>query len=44
MVARVVPVDGIGGMQDHTADLARGLIAASHDVAVIYGQASLGAS
>ena len=35
IVARVVPVHGIGGMQDHTAELARGLVAAGHDVEVI---------
>jgi glycogen synthase len=35
IVARVVPSHGIGGMQDHTADLARGLVAAGHDVEVI---------
>jgi glycogen(starch) synthase len=35
IVARVVPGHGIGGMQDHTADLARGLAAAGHDVEVI---------
>jgi len=35
IVARVVPVHGIGGMQDHTADLWRGLAAAGHVVEVI---------
>jgi glycosyltransferase involved in cell wall biosynthesis len=35
IVARVLPVHGIGGMQDHTADLARGLVAAGHAVDVI---------
>ena len=35
IVARVLPVHGIGGMQDHTADLARGLAAAGHGVDVI---------
>jgi glycogen synthase len=35
VVARVVPSHGIGGMQDHTADLARGLAAAGHTVEVI---------
>jgi glycogen synthase len=35
IVARVVPSHGIGGMQDHTADLARGLGAAGHAVELI---------
>jgi glycosyltransferase involved in cell wall biosynthesis len=35
IVARVVPPHGIGGMQDHTADLARGLVVAGHAVEVI---------
>jgi glycosyltransferase involved in cell wall biosynthesis len=38
IVARVVPVHGIGGMQDHTADLGRGLVAAGHEVEVITGR------
>jgi glycosyltransferase involved in cell wall biosynthesis len=32
-----VAAHGIGGMQDHTRDLARGLVAAGHDVDVIAG-------
>jgi glycosyltransferase involved in cell wall biosynthesis len=35
IVARVVPSHGIGGMQDHTADLARGLVVAGHEVELI---------
>jgi hypothetical protein len=35
IVARVLPLHGIGGMQDHTADLWRGLAAAGHVVEVI---------
>ena len=35
IVAFVVPVHAIGGMQDHTRDLARGLVWAGHDVVVI---------
>lgn len=35
IVARVVPAHAIGGMQDHTLDLARGLAAAGHDVDVV---------
>lgn len=38
IVARVVPTHGIGGMQDHTVDLARGLVAAGHEVEVITGR------
>ena len=38
IVARVLPVHGIGGMQDHTADLGRGLVAAGHEVEVITGR------
>jgi glycosyltransferase involved in cell wall biosynthesis len=38
IVARVVPIHGIGGMQDHTADLGRGLVAAGHEVEVITGR------
>jgi glycosyltransferase involved in cell wall biosynthesis len=33
-----VAAHGIGGMQDHTRDLARGLVAAGHDVEVIGAQ------
>jgi glycosyltransferase involved in cell wall biosynthesis len=35
IVTFVVPVHGIGGMQDHTRDLARGLVRAGHEVEVI---------
>jgi glycosyltransferase involved in cell wall biosynthesis len=35
IVARVLPLHEIGGMQDHTADLWRGLAAAGHVVEVI---------
>ena len=35
IVARVAPVHGIGGMQDHTRDLARGLAAVGHEVEVV---------
>jgi glycosyltransferase involved in cell wall biosynthesis len=35
IVARIVPAHGIGGMQDHTADLARGLVAAGNEVELI---------
>jgi glycosyltransferase involved in cell wall biosynthesis len=35
IVAYVVPAHGIGGMQDHTRDLARGLVRAGHEVDVI---------
>jgi len=35
IVAYVVPQHGIGGMQDHTRDLARGLVRAGHEVEVI---------
>ena len=35
IVTFVVPVHGIGGMQDHTHDLARGLVQAGHEVGVI---------
>jgi glycogen synthase len=35
IVAFVVPQHGIGGMQDHTRDLARGLVRAGHEVWVI---------
>ena len=35
IIARVVPAHGIGGMQDHTADLARGLVADGHAVELI---------
>jgi glycosyltransferase involved in cell wall biosynthesis len=35
IVTRVLPVHGIGGMQDHTIDLVRGLVAAGHEVDVI---------
>jgi glycogen(starch) synthase len=35
IVAFVVPQHGIGGMQDHTRDLARGLVRAAHEVEVI---------
>ena len=38
IVARVVPAHGIGGMQDHTMDLARGLVAEGHAVDVITGR------
>jgi glycosyltransferase involved in cell wall biosynthesis len=38
IVTRVVPAHGIGGMQDHAADLARGLVAVGHDVEVIAGK------
>jgi glycosyltransferase involved in cell wall biosynthesis len=38
IVTRVLPVHGIGGMQDHTADLARGLVARGHEVEVITGR------
>ena len=35
IVTFVVPTHGIGGMQDHTRDLARGLVRAGHEVEVI---------
>jgi glycosyltransferase involved in cell wall biosynthesis len=35
IVTFVVPAHGIGGMQDHTRDLARGLVRAGHEVDVI---------
>jgi glycosyltransferase involved in cell wall biosynthesis len=35
IVTFVVPAHGIGGMQDHTRDLARGLVNAGHEVDVI---------
>jgi glycosyltransferase involved in cell wall biosynthesis len=35
ILARAMPSHGIGGMQDHTADLARGLVAAGHSVELI---------
>jgi glycosyltransferase involved in cell wall biosynthesis len=35
IVAFVVPQHGIGGMQDHTRDLARGLVRGGHEVDVI---------
>ena len=35
IVAFVVPQHAIGGMQDHTRDLARGLVRAGHEVEVI---------
>jgi glycogen synthase len=35
IVAFVVPQHGIGGMQDHTRDLGRGLVRAGHEVVVI---------
>jgi glycosyltransferase involved in cell wall biosynthesis len=35
IVAFVVPQHGIGGMQDHTRDLGRGLVRAGHEVEVI---------
>jgi glycosyltransferase involved in cell wall biosynthesis len=38
LVTRIVPMHGIGGMQDHTVDLARGLVSAGHHVEVITGR------
>ena len=38
VVARVLPTHRIGGMQDHTVDLARGLANAGHEVEVITGK------
>jgi glycosyltransferase involved in cell wall biosynthesis len=35
IVAYIVPAHGIGGMQDHTRDLATGLVRAGHEVDVI---------
>ena len=35
VIAFVVPTHAIGGMQDHTRDLAQGLVRAGHDVEVI---------
>jgi glycosyltransferase involved in cell wall biosynthesis len=35
IVTFVVPAHGIGGMQDHTRDLARGLVQAGHEVDVV---------
>jgi len=35
IVAYVVPQHGIGGMQDHTRDLARGLVRAGHEVEIV---------
>ena len=35
IIAFVVPQHGIGGMQDHTRDLGRGLVRAGHEVEVI---------
>jgi len=35
IVTFIVPQHGIGGMQDHTRDLARGLVRAGHEVEVI---------
>jgi glycosyltransferase involved in cell wall biosynthesis len=35
IVAFIVPQHSIGGMQDHTHDLGRGLVGAGHDVTVI---------
>ena len=38
LVTRVVPLHSIGGMQDHTVDLSRGLVSGGHDVEVITGR------
>jgi glycosyltransferase involved in cell wall biosynthesis len=37
VVARIAPAHGIGGMQDHTTDLALGLVRAGHEVEVVTG-------
>jgi glycosyltransferase involved in cell wall biosynthesis len=44
IVTRVLPVHGIGGMQDHTIDLARGLVAAGHEVELITGRRPQGST